>query len=185
MRRWTSRPVKERLERRKPPFVDVLSRFLSSAKDDLYDAVTVASFGGVRMNMKRGSARVHPLWLFLLCIPLFLTQQAVLLYLRLGQNLEKPVHGSADAEFILPFAKVLMIYVMAMMLYPELLAALRLILFLANPTTWTDVHRDCDQTWKWSVAVVAPISLISEAFKFFTGDSHILLVFKATIFKSL
>ena len=140
--------------------------------------MTVAAFGGVRMTMKRGSATVHPLWLFLLCIPLFLTQQAVLLYLRLGQNLEKSVHGSEDAEFILPFAKVLMIYVMALMLYPELLAALRLILFLANPTTWTDVQRDCEESWKWSVAVVAPIGLMSEAFKFFTGHSRTVLLFK-------
>ena len=34
-----------------------------------------------------------------------------------------------------------MIYTMALMLFPELLGALRLMMFLVNPTTWTDIER--------------------------------------------
>lgn len=34
-----------------------------------------------------------------------------------------------------------MIYTLALMLFPELLGALRLMMFLANPTTWTDIRR--------------------------------------------
>lgn len=101
-----------------------------------------------------------------------------MLYLRLGQHLEKPVHGKeveGDVQMILPFAKVLMIYMLALMLYPELLVSLRLILFLVNPTTWTDIDRvdPADArclAWCWKTTFIAPIALMSETFKFYIGN---------------
>ena len=137
----------------------------------------VAAFGGVCMDLPRGRIRVHPLALLLLCIPLFVTQSATLIYLRLSQDLDKPISGDVESQTILPFAKILMIYMLALMLYPELLVSCRLILFLVNPTTWTDIERvdpdDPEETnclgWCWNIVFIAPISLMSEMLKFYIG----------------
>lgn len=146
-------------------------------EEDMYDSVTVAAFGGVVLQLPGGSIRVHPMWMFLLACPLFLSQQAALLYLRLGQDLDSPVHGEGvegELKRILPFAKVLMIYTMALMLFPELLDSLRLMMFLVNPTTWTDMervemeHRKI-MPWIWSGWFVGPLSFISEMMKFSIG----------------
>lgn len=156
-------------------------------QEDMYDAVSVAAFGGVVLQLPRGCIRVHPLWMFVMAAPLFLSQQAALLYLRLGQDLESPVHGEGvegELKKILPFAKVLMIYTMALMLFPELLDALRLMMFLANPTTWTDIQRVDPRhrkfmPWIWSGWFVGPIGFISEGLKFCIG--YIVLVDSVSI----
>lgn len=158
---------------------DLQSEVVSTVgfEEDMYDSVTVAAFGGVVLQLPGGSIRVHPMWMFLLSCLLFLAQQAALLYLRLGQDLDSPVHGEGveeELKRILPFAKVLMIYTMALMLFPELLDSLRLMMFLVNPTTWTDMKRiDMEHRkfmpWIWSGWFVGPLSFISEMMKFCIG----------------
>ncbi|CAJ1340800.1 unnamed protein product [Effrenium voratum] len=161
---------------------EVLADAKVCVEEDMYDAVTVAAFGGVVLELPKGSIRVHPIWLVCLCIPLYAAQQASLLYLRLGQDLDSPVHGQGvDAELIiiLPFAKVLMIYVLALMLFPELLGALRLMMFLANPTTWTDIKRVNPAhherlAFMWYRGVLLPLAFLAETLKFTVG--YIVLV---------
>ncbi|CAE7567569.1 unnamed protein product, partial [Symbiodinium natans] len=151
--------------------------------DDMYDSVTMAAFGGVHLQLPGGTVRVHPMWLCLGCIPLFVAQQASLLYMRLGQELEKPVHGEGEMsdglKWILPFAKTLMVYMLALMLFPEMLGACRLLLFVLNPTTWIDINRfrpDLSAKWAflWSTPVLITCAATAESLKLAIG--YIVLV---------
>ncbi|CAK9044640.1 unnamed protein product [Durusdinium trenchii] len=143
-------------------------------EEDMYDAVTVAAFGQLILELPTERIHIHPVWMFVLSAPLFGLQQAALLYLRLSQDLGAPVHNREETESLqafLPLAKTLMIYTMALMLFPELLGALRLMMFLVNPTTWTDIERYKSE-WLpciWSPFCVCPVSLASEMLKFCVG----------------
>mmetsp|Transcript_68380 Transcript_68380/g.160311 ORF Transcript_68380/g.160311 Transcript_68380/m.160311 type:complete len:530 (+) Transcript_68380:41-1630(+) len=145
--------------------------------DDMYDSVTLAAFGGVHLQLPGGTVRVHPMWLCLGCLPLFAAQQASLLYMRLGQDLAKPVHGegvSDELKQILPFAKTLMVYTLGLMLFPELLGACRLLLFVLNPTTWIDIKRfrpDQSAMWAflWSTPVLVSCAATAELLKLSIG----------------
>lgn len=178
-----SRPDSTFTKGERPENLDSQVRF----EEDMYDAVTVAAFGGVVLQLPSGCIKVHPVFMFVLCVPLFMSQQAALLYLRLGQDLDAPVHGEGvegELQLILPFAKVLMIYTLALMLFPELLGALRLMMFLANPTTWTDIRRIDPATkeflpWIWYPCCLAPVGFASEMLKFCVG--YIVLVDSVSI----
>ncbi|CAE7347841.1 unnamed protein product [Symbiodinium pilosum] len=154
----------------------------------MYDSVTMAALGGVHLQLPRGTVRVHPIWLCLGCIPLFVAQQACLLYMRLGQDLQKPVHGEGEMtdglKWILPFAKTLMVYMLALMLFPELLGAFRLLLVVLNPTTWIDVDRfrpDIRAKWAylWSTPVLVTSAAIAESLKLAIG--YVVLVDSVSI----
>ncbi|OLQ01921.1 hypothetical protein AK812_SmicGene15307 [Symbiodinium microadriaticum] len=156
-----------------PPITDAHVYF----DDDMYDSVTMAAFGGVHLQLPGGTVRVHPMWLCLGCLPLFAAQQASLLYMRLGQELEKPVHGegvSDELKQILPFAKTLMVYTLGLMLFPELLGACRLLLFVLNPTTWIDIKRfrpEKKAMWAflWSTPVLVSCAATAELLKLSIG----------------
>eukprot|EP00913_Durusdinium_trenchii_P001476 g1367.t1 len=129
-------------------------------EEDMYDAVTVAAFGQLILELPTERIHIHPVWMFVLSAPLFGLQQAALLYLRLSQDLGAPVHNREETESLqafLPLAKTLMIYTMALMLFPELLGALRLMMFLE----WLPCI--------WSPFCVCPVSLASEMLKFCVG----------------
>ncbi|CAE7200731.1 unnamed protein product [Symbiodinium sp. CCMP2456] len=160
-------------EGKDPPITDAHVVF----DEDMYDSVTMAAFGGVHLQLPGGTVRIHPMWLCLGCLPLFAAQQASLLYMRLGQELEKPVHGegvSDELKQILPFAKTLMVYTLGLMLFPELLGACRLLLFVLNPTTWIDIKRfrpEKSAMWAflWSTPVLVSCAATAELLKLSIG----------------
>eukprot|EP00438_Fugacium_kawagutii_P017118 Skav204434 [mRNA] locus=scaffold1093:159148:160461:+ [translate_table: standard] len=147
-------------------------------QEDIYDAVAVAAFGGMFFEVSTGFIRVHPLWTLILAIVLFHFQQAVLLYLCLDQDLDRPVHGQGadddkdDAvKQVLLLAKLCMICAMSLALVPELLDAFRLLLFSVNPTNWTYIRTADPGHHKffrciWSSCFVGPIAIISQSMKF-------------------
>eukprot|EP00928_Gymnodinium_smaydae_P022067 TRINITY_DN18654_c1_g1_i1.p1 TRINITY_DN18654_c1_g1~~TRINITY_DN18654_c1_g1_i1.p1 ORF type:complete len:490 (+),score=96.03 TRINITY_DN18654_c1_g1_i1:289-1758(+) len=117
---------------------------------DMYDAVTASAFGGVRVNLaKDASMVVHPLWLFLLALPLWVMQLSALMFLRLDQDLEQTVHlhhGSGRDSWqlqgnMLLTMKLMFIVIVQFSLFKELLGAIQLLVFVLNPTTWTDIKR--------------------------------------------
>merc|ERR1712232_274602 len=117
---------------------------------DMYDAVVAAAFGGVKINLdKDASMIVHPFWLFLCCLPLWVLQLSVVFFLRLDEDLEGHVHNHAEhgkgtwqvMGNSLLVMQIMSIVVVQAMLFKELLGALRLLVLVLNPSTWTDIRR--------------------------------------------
>jgi hypothetical protein len=155
---------------------------------DMYDAVVAAAFGGVKVNLdKDASMIVHPFWLFLCCVPLWVLQLSAVCFLRLdeGMNLELNVHSHADHEKAtwtvmgnsLLVMQIMFVIVVQAMLFKELLGALRLLVFVLNPSTWTDIRRP-DPTkmrsffrFMFNTAFVAPFPVIAMLLKTYIGYS--------------
>eukprot|EP00747_Dinoflagellata_sp_TGD_P041778 gnl/TRDRNA2_/TRDRNA2_141670_c0_seq1.p1 gnl/TRDRNA2_/TRDRNA2_141670_c0~~gnl/TRDRNA2_/TRDRNA2_141670_c0_seq1.p1 ORF type:complete len:506 (+),score=92.66 gnl/TRDRNA2_/TRDRNA2_141670_c0_seq1:51-1568(+) len=111
---------------------------------DLYDAVVVAAFGGVTVNLEKNkSVKVHPFWMLLCCIPLFLIQNSILFFLKLDMPRDWPAIRDSDNDerHIIFCMKLLLVFVVQATIFSEILGALRLLTFLVNPTTWQDIKR--------------------------------------------
>lgn len=130
---------------------------------DMYDAVAVAAFGGVRVNLANDKSYiVHPFWLFWPGLILFLAQISTLTYLRFETDLDATVsprfsnvfEGDPGFRTDLNYAngweikdnpvlimQLLLVVIVQGMLFKETVAALRLMFFLLNPTTWSDMKR--------------------------------------------
>lgn len=140
--------------------------------DDMYDAVIKCAFGGVKMEVAKGLLTVHPAFMVAQALMLFWIQSALLLYLRLNQDLTKGVHyvkGEEDVPGyeVLPMAKCLMIAVLNLALLYELVSALRMLIFALNPATWIDVERPNFLTlgWAWRGYLLAPLATIGALLK--------------------
>lgn len=125
---------------------------------DMYDAVAVAAFGGVKANLEKIGGKsenmvVHPIFLFICCIPLFSIQLSTMFFLRLdptaalkgtfinsepGQDVDI---RSAFSGNMLLHSKLWMMIVVQLMLFKEILGSLQLLVFLLNPQTWADINR--------------------------------------------
>mmetsp|Transcript_10850 Transcript_10850/g.19300 ORF Transcript_10850/g.19300 Transcript_10850/m.19300 type:complete len:449 (+) Transcript_10850:98-1444(+) len=109
--------------------------------EDIYDMVVVAAFGGLQMNLQKGQeAIVHPFVLSAFCAVLFMVQFECLMFLRMGMALSDPVVAEEDSSMLMEL-KVLMIAILQLMLFKELLGSVKFIVFMLNPTTWTDIKR--------------------------------------------
>jgi hypothetical protein len=140
--------------------------------NDMYDQVVVAAFGGVSINLdKELKAQVHPFFLLVLAILLFILQVSILTFLKLDMDLAAEVKHEDENTLLLP-AKLLMVTVLQLMLFKELIGALKMMIFAANPTSWTDIERIDSFTIKFRVPwlyfpfILAPISLLSATLKF-------------------
>mmetsp|Transcript_102432 Transcript_102432/g.330454 ORF Transcript_102432/g.330454 Transcript_102432/m.330454 type:complete len:463 (-) Transcript_102432:96-1484(-) len=117
---------------------------------DIYGSVLAAAFGGLTQNLKSDeSMKVHPFMMFLLCVPLFVIQVNAIVYLHLDQ-VQKVITESEEvgASLIdvvpkdpLLTMKLLMVLVLQLMLFGKLMSTLRNLVFVLNPTTWTDIDR--------------------------------------------
>mmetsp|Transcript_78953 Transcript_78953/g.213578 ORF Transcript_78953/g.213578 Transcript_78953/m.213578 type:complete len:582 (+) Transcript_78953:159-1904(+) len=148
-------------------------------KTDLFDAVLVAAFGGVRINLDGDEdMRMHPAVLFLFCLPLVCVQFTLTFCVGLNMQLDAPVvHHGQEGEGMEISIKVLLVVILQMMFFDRILCNIRLLLFCINPTTWTDVKRiDAEARrragsrgyWVHLVPVVATFPLLALLLKLTT-----------------
>lgn len=142
---------------------------------DIYDAVLVAAFGGVSMNLDgTDELHVHPAWLFIFCVPLVFVQAWLTFCVGFDLSLSTPVHQGSSEEAVVISMKLILIVVVQLMFFDRLLSTLRCFFFSLNPTTWTDVkridpedpgvvHSRC--AWLHWSGFVAPFPIIALALK--------------------
>lgn len=126
---------------------------------DLYNCTMVAAMGCLEINLneelldrdvggvenmqKHKGMRlpVHPVWVLLLCVPLFASQLLLLCLMELDAKFQEPIYKpGSDAKSTL-LAKVLLVAILQVMMFQEVQETLKALVFLLNPTTWTDVIR--------------------------------------------
>eukprot|EP00929_Paragymnodinium_shiwhaense_P012209 TRINITY_DN11898_c0_g1_i1.p1 TRINITY_DN11898_c0_g1~~TRINITY_DN11898_c0_g1_i1.p1 ORF type:complete len:507 (-),score=75.43 TRINITY_DN11898_c0_g1_i1:475-1995(-) len=148
---------------------------------DIYDAVVVSAFSGVHINLAgTESMKLHPFFLLVLCVPLFIVQSSIVMFLRLDQDLDVKIyeldHGDDKWHVkgdILLTMKLVMIVILQLMLFSELIGALKLLVFVVNPFTWSDVRRPRRSEmhirkglrWLYSAWVLAPPAILAMIFK--------------------
>eukprot|EP00931_Biecheleriopsis_adriatica_P031305 TRINITY_DN18378_c0_g1_i1.p1 TRINITY_DN18378_c0_g1~~TRINITY_DN18378_c0_g1_i1.p1 ORF type:complete len:565 (-),score=67.90 TRINITY_DN18378_c0_g1_i1:104-1798(-) len=139
----------------------------------LYDSVLVSAFGGVTMNLD-GSEELHipPGVLFMFCIPLVMLQ----FWLTFCTTFVLSPHwrdhpGEFSEDAMSSRVKVLLVVVVQLMFFDNLLMTLRCLMFVLNPTTWTDVRRVTLKgswlDWLHWPPVVAPFSVLAILMKAF------------------
>lgn len=129
----------------------------------VYEAVAVAAFGGVIQQMTGKTQSVHPLLVAILALPLFMFQMSCVVLMRMDTDMGVTIYNSTEwrdlvqgttsrrdlggeAEsvvvgMLLLKAKLFMCVVLQLMFFSKLQNAVRLLVFLMNPTTWTDIKR--------------------------------------------
>lgn len=119
------------------------------SEDGIYNAVVVSAFGGIKLTLDdKMPAKVHPFFIFLLCLPLFAGQISAILVFRLDLDLNLSVMGASERNPRLLFAlKALMILVLQLANFRSMLNSLRLMVFLLNPITWFEVHHPRPKEW--------------------------------------
>eukprot|EP00930_Biecheleria_cincta_P093126 TRINITY_DN8329_c0_g2_i1.p1 TRINITY_DN8329_c0_g2~~TRINITY_DN8329_c0_g2_i1.p1 ORF type:complete len:452 (+),score=90.18 TRINITY_DN8329_c0_g2_i1:71-1426(+) len=140
--------------------------------DDIYDLVVVAAFGGIELNLSGDFRRtLHPVVLWIFACALFCVQLQSLMLLRLDMDVDQEV--KEKGEDMLISLKLLMISVLQLMLFKELMGSARLLAFIINPTTWTDVKRPNAVGAKslaylaFSPSFLFPLCLLAVFFKLF------------------
>jgi hypothetical protein len=147
---------------------------------DIYDSVAVAAFGGVRIGVSSQGAvhaePVHPFWMFLPACVLFVIQFSLIALLSLDFDLTQKVEETGKDQngvnkSLLTMMKFLMSFIVQLQLFSEILSCLRLLIFVANPTTWIELKRPDpkDMTsrfaWTYKAVYVAPFAIVSLGLK--------------------
>mmetsp|Transcript_135576 Transcript_135576/g.306764 ORF Transcript_135576/g.306764 Transcript_135576/m.306764 type:complete len:480 (+) Transcript_135576:67-1506(+) len=152
-----------------------------SKQNDIYDAVVVAAFGGVHVNLPgTDEMLVHPFFVLCFAVCLFVAQYSSIMFLLLDQELAAPVRQWESTSDVLIYSKLLTILILQSSLFSELMGALRLTCFILNPATWTDVDRPGNEDTHagqrcktrifqglWSCPVVLILSMIAMVMKIF------------------
>uniref|UniRef100_A0A7S1A025 Uncharacterized protein n=1 Tax=Noctiluca scintillans TaxID=2966 RepID=A0A7S1A025_NOCSC len=112
--------------------------------EDLYCAVVVAAFTNYSARVgSSGRIRVHPLvFLFFACL-LFCCQFFMILFLTFDMEVGQEIWtGHAWKLDSLLLMKFVMILILQVVLFQEIISVLGVLVFLLNPTTWTDVSNN-------------------------------------------
>eukprot|EP00930_Biecheleria_cincta_P028632 TRINITY_DN19982_c0_g1_i2.p1 TRINITY_DN19982_c0_g1~~TRINITY_DN19982_c0_g1_i2.p1 ORF type:complete len:430 (-),score=54.59 TRINITY_DN19982_c0_g1_i2:449-1738(-) len=105
--------------------------------EDVADAVLVAAFGGVYMQLTEHiQERVHPFWLFLVDIPVLCVQSFLLLAMRMDYDPQIPL---SDDPFVTR-VRLTLVVLLQIFIFSEIQHAVQLCLFAMNPTTWMDMN---------------------------------------------
>jgi len=147
--------------------------------DEIYDGVVIAAFGGMQIKVTKDvQVRLHPVWIFMMSLPLFITQVSLLMFLRLD-IVEDFANNHVDEKTWdhekLTKLKIVMMVVVQIILFGEILAALRLLIFSVNPMTWSDVKRvdtsrlPEQQRWFYTPVVLAPLAIAALGLKLSVG----------------
>lgn len=119
----------------------------------IYNSVMVSAFGGVSVKMSHGNrAKVHPLALLFLCIPVFIAQVSILLYLRLDLEFEQKLDDDDAKSTELLRLKLVVVVVTYLMNFQNLMQAFQHFIFILNPITWVEVKHCSPTEWvgeKW------------------------------------
>lgn len=156
---------------------------------DVFDAVVVASFGGVQVSLPlsddrfglndkpataRRSITVHPFLVWCVASLLFFMQVTCLTCLILDIDFKKKWATDSWEEFdktpgkrILLCSKTLMVIVLQMICLREFLAAMKPLAFIVNPITWREVWRpSSDKPKLFHALVCVPVCFMAELFQF-------------------
>ena len=109
--------------------------------EDLYCAVVVAAFTKYSARVgSTGRIRVHPLIFLFFAFLLFCCQFFMILFLTFDMEVGKEIwKGHAWKLDSLLLMKLVMVLILQVVLFQELISILGVLVFLFNPTTWTDV----------------------------------------------
>lgn len=147
---------------------------------DVYHSVVAAAFGGLTANLERKeSMLVHPFFMFLCCVPLFMVQMSVITFLRLDMDLTDEFIKYEDGHHwevkgnLMVTSKLMMMLVVQLLLFEDIRAALQLLAFVLNPTSWSDIKRKDPEEMglKSSIAMVwtpwclAPFAIVALVMK--------------------
>jgi len=111
-----------------------------SFRADVCDAVAVAAFEGVKMNLKDNHATaVHPFWLSLVCTPSLIAQSYMILYLSEDLIQMEPVFARDKSVHGLLVLKLFLVVVLQLHFFKENHDTLNLLQLVMNPTSWVDV----------------------------------------------
>jgi len=113
-----------------------------SANRGMYEAVLVASFGGVHYSIAKGKRiMVHPFFLLACCLPVFSVQLTALFALRMSQDVSGNLYR-VDGEFdvMLLQVKLLMVAVVALINFQRMLNSVYLFFLVMNPHFWIEIY---------------------------------------------
>jgi len=130
--------------------------------EDAYDVVFVSCFGYMQTL---GHHLVHPGFLFLLALPLFLGQVSVIMFLFLSVDIEEPVRNMETTSDVTWMCKIVVIIFLQVMMFKELFLSLHLLVFALNPATWMDIVPSAripkdSKLWTWPVLLPCGIASI-------------------------
>jgi len=118
----------------------------------MYAAVLVAAFGGVRIPLKeRGHVKIHPIFLFILCVPLLIAQGSAVFALRTDLHLDRPVYNDTPDSLQLLRLKILMAVILYCMNFKMLANSVQLMFFILNPITWVEIKNPRWDQWGGSL----------------------------------
>eukprot|EP00929_Paragymnodinium_shiwhaense_P073595 TRINITY_DN3756_c0_g1_i2.p1 TRINITY_DN3756_c0_g1~~TRINITY_DN3756_c0_g1_i2.p1 ORF type:complete len:566 (-),score=94.68 TRINITY_DN3756_c0_g1_i2:117-1775(-) len=113
-----------------------------------YTAVLISAFGGVKVNLDDGKdIKLHPMFVFLMMLPLFLMQLNALMGLRLDTDLHASIYKDIKEEQLLLTLKLLMVAVLQLMNFQYLLSTMKLLVFAVNPLTWVEIDHTKREDW--------------------------------------
>jgi len=115
----------------------------------IYSAVLVATFGGVQLAGGQGREPfVHPIFLLLLCVPIFVMQAFAILCLRNDLDIDVKVYDpqSEHSNMVLTL-KLVMVVIVYLANFKKLMQALSHIMFILNPVTWVEVEHPAPDQW--------------------------------------
>jgi len=128
-----------------------LEKFSVYLDQSMYDAVVVASFGGVGVERAgRDHYLLRPHHLLLLgCLPLFAFQNTLLWCMVIDSEFTAPIDDHLDRHLrLLHVAKLLMVAQLAMMALLEMSRSLQAIFFVINPATGIEFVRHVEEPEK-------------------------------------
>lgn len=168
MMRELSGEFSEREEWQQREKVEKLEELGVRISQDAYDAVIVAAFGGVTINLKNTETiQVHPFYLFLLVLPLFSIQLSLIMFIDLAFSPLEPVRDKATTTELVFKTKLLIVFVLQLTLFKEMLQAVRLFIFMLNPFTWMTIVRTNhkDDSFMYEPLVLAPFPILASFMK--------------------
>jgi len=115
----------------------------------IYQAVIVAAFGGVGVTLKKDGTtfQLHPMFVLLLALPVFVTQVSSILILRAGLDTSATIYTPEDGHSVaLLKLKLVLIVIVYLSNFKVLLYSLTYAVFVGNPISWTELkHYRMDQ----------------------------------------
>jgi len=133
-------------ELKEPPAEPVVRTSRTTASLDLgkspgiYESVLVATFGGVSVSLSQGGAMIHPVFMLLLCLPVFVVQVSTIFILRSGLDTDRDVYevGSSHSEALLKL-KLALVIIVYLTNFKALVHGVERLVFVSNPITWAEV----------------------------------------------
>jgi len=128
---------------------------------DVFDAVVVAAFGELRIDMPASNDFcVHPVWMMLAALPVFVAQFSTILYFSLDQDLTAPVRENETYSDVLYMSKLVTVVILQVTVFSPLLSSFKLLCFVCNPMSWLECRwpgssrSEITYPWVWRCGIL-------------------------------